>query len=186
MSTQQFLETTRLLIRIETAEEYVRQFSILSDEALMKYYGFISLQQVENQREKVEGGLTTYRNKVLFFHLIDKQTQNIIGSFAYHNWYPSFSRAEMGAQIYKEEDKYKGYMSEAITKILEYGFEHLKLNRIEAIIDPSNKPSIRVAEKMGFKQEALLKEHYCHDGQIIDSLLLALLHKDYKAAQASF
>lgn len=176
-----FLETERLLIRIETADEYKQLFESLSDAELKDYFGFTT-ERLESQKAKVKGSLTTYRNKVLFFQLIDKTSKLIIGCFVFHNWYPSFSRAEMGAEIYENENKYKGYMSEAITEILKYGFSEMKLNRIEAVIDPSNAASIRVAEKMGFKKEALLKEHYYNNGETIDSLLLTLLHKDYAAS----
>lgn len=38
----------------------------------------------------------------------------------------------------------KGYTTEAVKLIVEYGFHHLKLHRIEAGVMPHNIPSIRV------------------------------------------
>jgi len=44
----------------------------------------------------------------------------------------------------------QGYMTEALTAVVDYGFAELKLHRLEANIMPHNLPSIRVVEKLGF------------------------------------
>lgn len=175
---QHFLSTNRLKIRIETADEYCALFQQLPDEALKSHLGF-SDERLLSQKKKVAGGLTTYRNKILFFQLIEKNIGNVIGCFVLHNWYPEYGRAEMGAEIYTDELKNKGLMSEAMQEILIYSFGQLRLNRIEAIIDPANAPSIAVVEKLGFSLEARLKEHYCCEGIKTDSLLYTLLYNDY-------
>jgi len=41
-------------------------------------------------------------------------------------------------------------MQEVIPKIIEYGFETLKLNAIEAELSPRNLKSVRLLEKYGF------------------------------------
>ncbi len=44
----------------------------------------------------------------------------------------------------------KGYALESAEAVLSYAFESLRLNRILAITNPENQPSIRVLEKLGF------------------------------------
>lgn len=66
-------------------------------------------------------------------------------------------------------------MSEALKAIIPYGFSELKLNRIEALVAPGNVPSIRLMQKNNFIQEAVLKQHYFHEGKFDDSLMFALL-----------
>ncbi len=46
-----------------------------------------------------------------------------------------------------------GYMTEALEQAVAYAFDDMKLHRIEANIVPTNGPSIRVVEKLGFIQE---------------------------------
>ena len=52
----------------------------------------------------------------------------------------------------------KGYTTEAIKVVLEYGFEQLDLHSMEAIIDPDNIASERVLQKNGFVKEAHILE----------------------------
>ncbi|WP_406566411.1 GNAT family N-acetyltransferase [Jeotgalibacillus aurantiacus] len=47
----------------------------------------------------------------------------------------------------------KGYITEALRGVITFVFSELALHRIEAPIMPSNKPSIRVIEKLGFRYE---------------------------------
>ncbi|MCC6186752.1 MAG: GNAT family N-acetyltransferase, partial [Chitinophagaceae bacterium] len=169
MDITKFLMTERLKIRVDTKEDYEKAFATLSDVELMAHFGFPSDNYLQGQKKKVATGLCNYRTNVIFFQFMAKESNNIIGCFAFHNWYSSLSRAEMGGEIYLEEHKYKGYMSEALVPIFDYGFNVLALNRIEAIIDPANTPSICVAEKMGLRKEALLKEHFYQEGVASDS-----------------
>jgi ribosomal-protein-alanine N-acetyltransferase len=46
----------------------------------------------------------------------------------------------------------KGYITEAIKAVVEYGFEQMNLHSIEAVIDPENRASERVLQKNGFVQ----------------------------------
>lgn len=70
-------------------------------------------------------------------------------------------------------------MSEALEAIIAYGFSELNLNRIEALVAPGNVPSIRLLVKNNFIQEAVLKQHYFHEGKFEDSIVFALLRADY-------
>jgi ribosomal-protein-alanine N-acetyltransferase len=51
--------------------------------------------------------------------------------------------------------------------------------RIEALVDPTNSPSIRVLEGAGFKQEAKLRRYFSTDGVRSDALLFSLVSTDF-------
>jgi RimJ/RimL family protein N-acetyltransferase len=51
----------------------------------------------------------------------------------------------------------QGYATEACSAVLDYAFTKLKANRVFMRCEPENMPSRRVAEKIGLKQEAWLK-----------------------------
>jgi [ribosomal protein S5]-alanine N-acetyltransferase len=145
----------------------------------MRYFGFLNTEELEAEKAKVKGGLCTYRTSVVFFHLIEKATHEVLGSFAFHNWFKIHSRSEIGYALKKEAYKNRGFMKEAMVPILDYGFNNLKINRMEAYIGPNNIASQKVVLRQGFRQEGILKEHYNKDGEIQDSVLFALLKKDY-------
>lgn len=47
----------------------------------------------------------------------------------------------------------RGYMTEALNRVVRFGFDDLSLHRLQASIIPRNKPSLRVAEKCNFRYE---------------------------------
>lgn len=57
----------------------------------------------------------------------------------------------------------RGFATEAARAVRDYGFEVLSLSRLVALIDPGNRPSIRVAEKLGMRYERdVMLPEYTH------------------------
>jgi RimJ/RimL family protein N-acetyltransferase len=70
----------------------------------------------------------------------------------------------------------RGVVTRALRRLCRFAFDELGLQRIELIADPDNTASLRVAEKAGFRREAVLRSHMLHpDGRRRDSVLLSLL-----------
>jgi ribosomal-protein-alanine N-acetyltransferase len=174
-----YIETKRLKLRIFTPEIQKYIFKHYSDPQLMEYHGFSTSEELEREKDKFTGGYTTYRTSFLSFHLIRKDNDKLIGYGGYHNWFAEHQRSEIGYHIMNEEDKKQGFMSEAIETIIAYGFEEMKLNRIEAWVSPTNMPSLAIMNKFNFKQEGLSKQHWMVDGKLDDSMIFALLLEDY-------
>ena len=70
-------------------------------------------------------------------------------------------------------------MTEALKPIIEYGFETMKLNRIEACIYKDNEASLSLIRNLGFTYEGNLRQHYCSQGEFSDSMLFSLLAREY-------
>ena len=173
------LETERLSILIRTEQDYYHAFQTSSDEQLRIDFGIVTDQELQLQRNKVLGGLCTYRTSILFFHLKARDIDKVIGSISFHNWYPMHSRSEIGYAL--SEDRYKGlgYMNEAIAAVVPFGFNAMSLNRIEAFVHPENLPSIKIVERAGFKREGLLEQHIYKDGVPGDSIVYGLLRQQF-------
>jgi ribosomal-protein-alanine N-acetyltransferase len=181
----QTIETTRLLIRIDTHEEYLHAFQSQDDASLKAMFGIQSDADLQTQKAKVSGGLTTYRTSVRFFHLILKESNEVAGSFAYHNWFPLDKRSEIGYDMKAERYKNKGYMKEAFPFIIAHGFQAMELNRMEAFINPENTPSRRLVSAAGFQLEGLLKGRYRDNGVFTDAIVYGLMASDYQLQQAA-
>ena len=52
-------------------------------------------------------------------------------------------------RLFDDNNKNKGIMSEAIISIVNYGFNNMNLERIEAFVDPNNAPSINIEIQEG-------------------------------------
>lgn len=171
------LETERLVLRKLTPEVYDFIYSNYSNEEYMKHLGLKNEEELTADKERYEKGLTAYDRTFLIFQLILKESQEVIGITGFVRYYPTHIRAELGYALFDDQHKNQGLMFEATKPMINYGFDHMGLNRIEALVGPNNLPSIRILEKLNFEQEGLLKQHYNRDGVAEDSLVYALLRK---------
>lgn len=76
----------------------------------------------------------------------------------------------------------RGYAGEMLRLALDFAFDTLGLNRIEADIDPLNLASCRLVERAGFRREGYLRERWRVGGGVQDTALYGLLRKDYASA----
>lgn len=174
-----YLITERLKLRIITPAVLQYVYHNYSDDQLITFLGLQNATQLAIEKSKFEKGYTTYKIDYLNFQLLDKTNLNVIGWCGFHSWYPEHQRAEIGYHIIEETNKGKGYMSEAFAAIIEYGFQHMQLNRIEALIGPQNIASQQLVNKLGFLKEGVMRQHYFKNGQLEDSVIYALLKADY-------
>ena len=175
------LETPRMWLKELNPALMTTLFTSFSDEAIMQFLGLHLTEDLELEKHKFSEGLTMFSISFRHFLMIEKNTGNVIGRIGYRWWHVPHSRAELGYAIYKEENKGKGYMKEAIKAVVDHGFNTMGLNRVEAFIGTRNQPSIKLVEGLGFSREGLLREHYCNKGVIEDSLCYSLLKREYEA-----
>ena len=74
-----------------------------------------------------------------------------------------------------------GYIPEAAHALLDFGFAELGLHRVMVDTDPRNLASIRVAQKLGMRKEAHLIENVFLKGEWCDSLLFAILKREWNS-----
>ncbi|MBS2030675.1 MAG: GNAT family N-acetyltransferase [Deltaproteobacteria bacterium] len=73
----------------------------------------------------------------------------------------------------------QGFATEAAAALVDFGFELQGLHRIYVDVDPRNVTSIRVAEKLGMKREAHLRENAFLKGEWVDSMILGILDREW-------
>lgn len=74
----------------------------------------------------------------------------------------------------------QGYMSEALTALLEFGFEQLGVHRIEAACLPGNEASRKLLLKIGFSEEGYARHYLRINGAWQDHVLFAILREDLR------
>lgn len=74
------------------------------------------------------------------------------------------------------EARGRGLTTDALRTLCRFALDELGLERLELMTDPDNAGSRRVAEKVGFRPEGVLRSHLLHpDGRRRDSVMLSLL-----------
>lgn len=157
-------ETERLILTVLTddASEEVLHFLQNNRDTFEKYDGKKAENYYTQQYQKT---LLTYdfhmcmRQKAFRYWLMEKDNPaKIIGTVSIQRIERSiFQTCTIG---YKMDKAYrrKGYMQEALRKIISVIFSDLRLHRIEAYVKPENTASIRLLEKLGFCNEGTAYE----------------------------
>lgn len=78
----------------------------------------------------------------------------------------------------------RGYATEISTAMLGYGFDRLRLHRVQATCDPDNLGSQQVLRKLGFRYEGRLRDHTFTAGAFHDSLQYSLLRPEWPPDRA--
>jgi RimJ/RimL family protein N-acetyltransferase len=77
-----------------------------------------------------------------------------------------------------------GYMTEAAQAVLNIAFNKLRLHRATARLDPRNRESAALCERLGMREEALFVEDVWFKGGRGDTAIYAILDREW-AARAS-
>ena len=135
---------------------------------------------------EAEQMISGYQNEIrdqngMRWGIVLKESGKLIGTCGFHAISDYHKRIETGYDLNRHYWG-KGFMSEALSLIIDHAFTVSDVNRIEAFVETPNTASRALLEKLGFKLEGLLREHEMCRGNLIDIQILSLLRKDRKAA----
>ena len=112
------------------------------------------------------------------FAVVSKALGSMIGTVGFTSFDLPNRSAEIGYVI-SPTHQGKGYATEAVKKILDFGFQKCELERISAVCMRGNHASLRVMEKCGLKREGLLRSAVFSKGEMKDVYLSAITKTDY-------
>ena len=172
------IETERLLLRRITNDDVKEVFELRSNPETMKYIPRPLAKTTEDALEHIamiEEKIET--NVGINWGITLKNNPKLLGIIGYYRMQPENYRAEIGYMLLPEFHG-KNIIPEAVNRLINYGFDDLKLHSIEAVIDPKNFASEKVLQKCGFIKEAHLKEAEFYEGRFLDKVIYSLLtHK---------
>ena len=167
--TPRSLETVRLLIRPFQEEDADAFFACCQNPNLGNNAGWAPHKTIEESREILQNVFIGQEN---IWAMILKDAQQLIGSIGI---VPDPKRENPQVRMlgyWLDEAHWgKGYMTEAVQAILNYGFNELQLSLITANCYPHNKRSQQVLERNGFIYEGVLHQaELTYNGNIFDHL----------------
>ncbi len=77
----------------------------------------------------------------------------------------------------------KGYAFEAVHEILNYGFNKtdiINLHKVSATVQPQNKRSKSLLQRLGFTLEGTLRENMYKIDRFLDAMVYSMLKCEYK------
>jgi RimJ/RimL family protein N-acetyltransferase len=112
------------------------------------------------------------------FMITDRRSGEIIGAIGLVGFTREHSRAKIGYWIGRPFWN-RGYATEAVCAVLDYGFRVIGLHRIYAFSLTRNKASGRVIEKCGMRHEGVLRHHIQKNGNFQDIAVHGIIREEY-------
>jgi RimJ/RimL family protein N-acetyltransferase len=176
------LQTERLQLRPVRTSDAPAVFAIRSKPSVMRYSSSGPWTELVQAEKWIAQNIAAAASgEHLRLALAPLGQDQIIGSCLLFHLHHESRRAEIGYEL-NPEHWHKGYMHEAVTALLDYGFSTLGLNRIEADIHPDNLASARTLERQGFVREGLLRERWIVEGEVSDTVYYGLLAREWPGA----
>lgn len=108
----------------------------------------------------------------------------LVGTFTLFVLSRDHQQGEIGYLLHPDQQGH-GFATEGARIMLRLGFEQLGLHRIVARLDARNTASTRVAERLGMRREAHLRENELVKGEWTDELVYALLASEWSAGRVA-
>ncbi len=157
-----------------------RYLKMMTDEEVTKYLSDedipLNLEQTE-QEIKFWGGLF-YRKQSIFWTIADSKTDTFMGTIGFNTWNFSNRRAEVSYDMMREYWN-QGIMTKVLTNTVIFGFKKMNLHRIEARTMLNNIASQRLLEKVGFKQEGIMRGYRIIRGEPVDVYIYSITSCDF-------
>jgi len=172
------LTTERLTLRQINIEDENEIFALRSDERVNKFLDRPKANSIEDARkfiDKINNGICN--NEFVMWAITLKNTNKLIGTICYWNISKEDDRAEIGYEL-NPGFQGKGIMQEAISKVIDFGFEIMKIETITAFPAADNNRSVQLLKKNNFKRDLKLE----HDSkeQLNNLVIYALTNKASK------
>lgn len=150
------LETDRLILRAHRADDYADCLAICTDPVVVRHLGGRPFSGEEVWRRLLSYVGMWQLLGYGYWAVEEKESGSYIGHIGYTDFkrdiQPSLQGMLEFGWILASHAHGKGYASEAVAAMTAWSQTHFPDRRVVCIISPENLPSIRVAEKAGFRQ----------------------------------
>jgi [ribosomal protein S5]-alanine N-acetyltransferase len=151
------IRTERLVLRHVGPADLKQIHFLRSDSMVLSYINKTPSQSLEESAGFIEKiNAQEKKGECITWGITRKDNPWLIGSICFWNIDPVRDRAEVGYSLHPAFHN-QGLMNETLGKIVEYGFETMKLEAIEAYTNEKNLASRRLLEKNRFTRDAALE-----------------------------
>lgn len=177
------LETERLRLRPFADSDADDLFALQSDARVLRYWDSAPWTDRASVARFLEGCRRLAEEGTGARVAIERaDSAGFVGWCTFNSWNPEFRSASLGYCL-TEKAWGRGYATEAARAVLDWAYDALDLNRVQAETDTRNVASARVLEKVGFIREGTLREDCIVNGDVSDSWVYGLLRRDREAVR---
>lgn len=173
------LQSERLAFRKLTDDDAPEILKLRGDKKTMKFIPRPILTNLEEAlahikmiNDKID------ENVDINWAVTEKDSDKCIGIMGFYRTQPEHYRTELGYMILPEHWG-KGYVTEAVTTLLDFAFNTLNFHSIEAVIDARHLASEKVLQKNGFRKEAHFIEDFFYNNEFTDTVKYGILKREF-------
>ncbi len=175
------LKTERLILRPMRMRDAEDLFAYAKDPEVSRHVLWDTHESIWDSRQFLRAAIRQYRRGLPgSFAIVLKDSGRMIGTIGFMWLNTEWLSAEVGYSLSREYWN-RGIMTEALRRVVAFGFEELRLNRIEAQHEVDNPASGRVMAHAGMQYEGRLRQRIKNKGRFVDVALYAILRDDPRA-----
>ena len=180
------IETERLILREFTAEDWPAMLAYWRDLRYQTFYPELADSEpvVRDLVGRFVAAQADEPRRTWQLAITDPADGRLLGNCGIRVNDPERREANIGYEL-DPAAWGQGYATEAAGAILRFGFETLGMHRVWAECVAENSGSVRVLEKLGMRQEARFREHQRFRGRWWDSLIYAILDREWSMITAA-
>ena len=172
------LETDRLILRPMRMQDARDMFAYAQDPEVSRHVLWEAHRNIGQSRQVLRAAIRQYRQGLPASYAITlRKSGRMIGTIGFMWVNLDHKSAEVGYSLSRDYWN-QGIMTEALRKIVEFSFEELKLNRLEAQHEISNPASGRVMAHVGMMYEGVMRQRLKNKGRFVDVACYAILRSD--------
>lgn len=172
------IHTKRLLLRPVRMSDAQQIYEYSQDPQVALHVLWDAHRSIHQTRAYIRFLLKQYRSGLPGSFVIElSEEKRVIGTIGFMWIQPENRSAEIGYSLSRAYWN-NGLMSEALCAVVDYGFQKLHLNRMEAQHESDNPASGRVMLHAGMRYEGRLRQRLYNKGRYVDVDLYAILRRD--------
>jgi RimJ/RimL family protein N-acetyltransferase len=110
-----------------------------------------------------------------------QETNQAVGEVVLNNIDYVNRGANIRIGLFSEKDYSRGYGTEALILMLDHAFGALNLHRVELGVYEFNPRALHVYEKIGFKQEGVIRDQLFYDHRYHNLVIMSILEDEFRA-----
>jgi len=178
MNSIEFLVGDRVYLRPIEQEDLSLTQNWINDPEIRILEGEVFPKSMQDEKEWLEN---LYKDKSrVWFAVALKDNDKTIGTGGFLRIDYIWRAADLSIMIGEKGEWGKGYGTETIRLLLNYGFEALNFHRISLGVFDFNKRAIRAYEKAGFKKEGVLRDGYFCENKYHDVIMMSILEDEFR------
>ena len=175
------LDTPRLVLRPFRHADAADLFAVYSDPQVFRHIPIGDWKHIDESHQRIARDVNSMAaGEYLRLAVERREDARVLGEVLLFKFDTASRRAEIGYALARAAWGC-GYVHEALPLLIDYGFNSLGLNRLEAAVDPRNTASAKVLERLGFTHEGTLRENHVTRGETGDTAIFRLLRREWEA-----